>query len=180
MRFAHHRHGMHCACTDHCHTRVAGDSSRRQNVSPAMLPVLPMSPFTRRHPIRRRQRAQHILCRRLSSSVRQTVPSTSTICVNIEFTDVQNARNRYCPSIAARMCTVWCAWATTTMSNATSARCPLAPCVQLTLYLLQGCGLQLTDEPHSACYPIQEHLLCKSCHIHWSRTGGLSQPITDL
>ena len=29
----------------------------------------------------------------------------------------------------------------------------------------QDCGVQLTDEPDKRCYPLQEHLLCHSCHI---------------
>ncbi|EFO20318.2 LIM domain-containing protein [Loa loa] len=47
-------------------------------------------------------------------------------------------------------------------------------------YVCKGCGMQLTDEPEKRCYPLNDHLLCKSCHIHWVRTGGDSKPITDL
>ncbi|CAG9529763.1 unnamed protein product [Cercopithifilaria johnstoni] len=47
-------------------------------------------------------------------------------------------------------------------------------------YVCKGCGMQLTDEPEKRCYPLNDQLLCKSCHIHWVRTGGDSKPITDL
>ncbi|VDM22388.1 unnamed protein product [Wuchereria bancrofti] len=47
-------------------------------------------------------------------------------------------------------------------------------------YVCKGCGMQLTDEPEKRCYPLNDHLLCKNCHIHWVRTGGDSKPITDL
>ncbi|VDK75042.1 unnamed protein product [Litomosoides sigmodontis] len=47
-------------------------------------------------------------------------------------------------------------------------------------YTCKGCGMQLTDEPEKRCYPLNDQLLCKHCHIHWVRTGGISKPITDL
>uniref|UniRef100_A0A0R3RJY9 LIM domain-containing protein n=1 Tax=Elaeophora elaphi TaxID=1147741 RepID=A0A0R3RJY9_9BILA len=47
-------------------------------------------------------------------------------------------------------------------------------------YVCKGCGMQLTDEPEKRCYPLNDQLLCKNCHIHWVRTGGDSKPITDL
>uniref|UniRef100_A0A915PKA0 LIM zinc-binding domain-containing protein n=1 Tax=Setaria digitata TaxID=48799 RepID=A0A915PKA0_9BILA len=47
-------------------------------------------------------------------------------------------------------------------------------------YACRGCGMQLTDEPEKRCYPLNDQLLCKSCHIHWVRTGGDAKPITDL
>jgi len=47
-------------------------------------------------------------------------------------------------------------------------------------YACEGCGLRLTDEDEKRCYPLDEHLLCQRCHIHWSRTGGTAHPITDL
>jgi hypothetical protein len=31
--------------------------------------------------------------------------------------------------------------------------------------LFQDCGVQLTDEPDKRCYPLEDHLLCHSCHI---------------
>ncbi|MCP9264294.1 Wilms tumor protein 1-interacting-like protein [Dirofilaria immitis] len=47
-------------------------------------------------------------------------------------------------------------------------------------YVCKGCGMQLTDEPEKRCYPLNDQLLCKNCHIHWVRTGGDSKLITDL
>lgn len=45
-------------------------------------------------------------------------------------------------------------------------------------YTCEDCGLQLTDEPANRCYPLDNHLLCQSCHLkrigsHWS-SGLLS------
>lgn len=31
--------------------------------------------------------------------------------------------------------------------------------------IFQECGMQLTDEPDKRCYPLDSHLLCRSCHI---------------
>ncbi|VDN02642.1 unnamed protein product [Thelazia callipaeda] len=47
-------------------------------------------------------------------------------------------------------------------------------------YSCEGCGMQLTDEPEKRCYPLNDHLLCKNCHMHWLRTGGDEKLITDL
>lgn len=47
-------------------------------------------------------------------------------------------------------------------------------------YVCEGCCCQLTDEPDKRCYPLNDHLLCKKCHIHWKRTGGTKHLITDL
>lgn len=47
-------------------------------------------------------------------------------------------------------------------------------------YVCEGCGCQLSDDPERQCFPLNSHLLCKNCHIHWVRTGGDKQPITDL
>lgn len=33
-------------------------------------------------------------------------------------------------------------------------------------YVCEECGMQLTDEPESKCYPFEGHLMCKSCHLH--------------
>jgi len=32
-------------------------------------------------------------------------------------------------------------------------------------YICEGCGIQLTDEPDKRCYPLNDHLLCKTCHV---------------
>lgn len=32
-------------------------------------------------------------------------------------------------------------------------------------YICEDCGLQLTDEPDQRCYPLDGHLMCRSCHI---------------
>ncbi|GAB1599273.1 mucin-5AC-like [Argonauta hians] len=32
-------------------------------------------------------------------------------------------------------------------------------------YHCEDCGMQLTDEPHKRCYPYQNTLLCRECHI---------------
>jgi len=32
-------------------------------------------------------------------------------------------------------------------------------------YVCEGCRMQLTDEPDKRCYPLQDHLFCRSCHI---------------
>jgi len=48
-------------------------------------------------------------------------------------------------------------------------------------YTCEGCGLQLSNESTNRCYPIFDHLLCRTCHGHWKRFGGIDQqPITDL
>ncbi|KAK0425988.1 hypothetical protein QR680_009490 [Steinernema hermaphroditum] len=47
-------------------------------------------------------------------------------------------------------------------------------------YVCEGCGVQLTNEVGGRCYPLNEHLLCRNCHVHWERTGGDRNPITDL
>ncbi|KAI6178754.1 hypothetical protein M3Y98_00536100 [Aphelenchoides besseyi] len=50
----------------------------------------------------------------------------------------------------------------------------------ISCYSCEGCGMQLTNEEHSRCFPIGDHLLCKSCHNRWQKLGGLSSPLTDL
>uniref|UniRef100_A0A915E2I3 LIM zinc-binding domain-containing protein n=1 Tax=Ditylenchus dipsaci TaxID=166011 RepID=A0A915E2I3_9BILA len=52
-------------------------------------------------------------------------------------------------------------------------------------YNCEGCGLQLSNEAHSKCYPLKthssNHLLCKTCHLQWRRLSeSLQTPITDL
>ncbi|VVC42355.1 Zinc finger, LIM-type [Cinara cedri] len=32
-------------------------------------------------------------------------------------------------------------------------------------FICEECGMQLTDEPDKRCYPLDSHLLCRSCHI---------------
>ncbi|XP_067651244.1 Wilms tumor protein 1-interacting protein homolog [Haliotis asinina] len=32
-------------------------------------------------------------------------------------------------------------------------------------YHCEDCGIQLTDEPDKRCYPLEEHLFCRGCHI---------------
>jgi len=32
-------------------------------------------------------------------------------------------------------------------------------------YICEGCGIQLTDEPDKRCYPLNDHLLCRTCHV---------------
>ncbi|XP_059088232.1 LIM domain-containing protein jub-like isoform X1 [Tigriopus californicus] len=38
-------------------------------------------------------------------------------------------------------------------------------------YICEGCEIQLTDEPDKRCYPLDDHLFCKSCHI--KQLGGV-------
>ncbi|TKR92808.1 hypothetical protein L596_007387 [Steinernema carpocapsae] len=47
-------------------------------------------------------------------------------------------------------------------------------------YVCEGCGVQLTNEAGNLCYPLNNHLLCKTCHVHWELAGGDPIPITDL
>ncbi|XP_054282139.1 LIM domain-containing protein jub [Macrosteles quadrilineatus] len=32
-------------------------------------------------------------------------------------------------------------------------------------YICEECGMQLTDEPDKRCYPLDGHLMCRSCHV---------------
>lgn len=32
-------------------------------------------------------------------------------------------------------------------------------------YICENCGMQLTDEQDKRCYPYEDSLLCRSCHI---------------
>lgn len=32
-------------------------------------------------------------------------------------------------------------------------------------YICEDCGIQLTDEPDKRCYPLENRLLCRSCHL---------------
>ncbi|KAF8366497.1 hypothetical protein PRIPAC_84326 [Pristionchus pacificus] len=47
-------------------------------------------------------------------------------------------------------------------------------------YTCEGCSIRLADDSNSKCYPLGKHLLCYDCHLLWRRTGGETQPITDL
>lgn len=33
-------------------------------------------------------------------------------------------------------------------------------------YVCEDCGMQLTDEPESKCYPFEGRLMCRTCHLH--------------
>src|SRR6218665_3761505 len=37
--------------------------------------------------------------------------------------------------------------------------------IVLLLVLIQDCRLQLTDEPDKRCYPLDDLLLCQTCHL---------------
>ena len=39
-------------------------------------------------------------------------------------------------------------------------------------YVCELCEMQLTDEPDKRCYPLDDHLFCKQCHIR--QLGGLT------
>ena len=41
-------------------------------------------------------------------------------------------------------------------------------------YVCEGCDMQLTDEPNKRCYPLGEHLYCRTCHI--KQLGGILPP----
>lgn len=32
-------------------------------------------------------------------------------------------------------------------------------------YVCESCNMQLTDEPDKRCYPLDNHLLCRNCHL---------------
>lgn len=36
---------------------------------------------------------------------------------------------------------------------------------------LQDCGMELNDEDGHRCYPLDEHLLCHSCHLKHIENG---------
>ncbi len=38
-------------------------------------------------------------------------------------------------------------------------------------YVCEGCDMQLTDEPNKRCYPLGDHLYCRTCHV--KQLGGL-------
>lgn len=42
-------------------------------------------------------------------------------------------------------------------------------------YHCEDCGMQLTDEPDKRCYPLGDHLLCRSCHL--TRLDGKSHGV---
>lgn len=44
-------------------------------------------------------------------------------------------------------------------------------------YICEDCGLQLTDEPDKRCYPLDGHLLCRSCHLARLELVGKSPSI---
>lgn len=37
---------------------------------------------------------------------------------------------------------------------------------------LQDCGMELNDEDGHRCYPLDEHLLCHSCHLKHIENGS--------
>ena len=45
------------------------------------------------------------------------------------------------------------------------------------LFTFQGCQMQLTDEPDKRCYPLDDHLFCRTCHI--KELGGM-QPNSEV
>lgn len=47
-------------------------------------------------------------------------------------------------------------------------------------YVCEGCGVNLKKNSDKKCYPLDGIILCKSCNILWTRTGGSKNPITNL
>jgi len=39
-------------------------------------------------------------------------------------------------------------------------------------YVCESCNMQLTDEPEKRCYPLGDHLYCRSCHIRQGEKLG--------
>lgn len=46
-------------------------------------------------------------------------------------------------------------------------------------YVCEDCGLQLTDEPDKRCYPLENHLLCRDCHLNRLEVLGKSSTSTS-
>ena len=44
--------------------------------------------------------------------------------------------------------------------------------LNLLIFTLQSCNMQLTDEPEKRCYPLGDHLYCRSCHIRQGEKLG--------
>ena len=44
--------------------------------------------------------------------------------------------------------------------------------LNLLIFSLQSCNMQLTDEPEKRCYPLGDHLYCRSCHIRQGEKLG--------
>lgn len=44
-------------------------------------------------------------------------------------------------------------------------------------YVCEVCEVQLTDEPDKRCYPLQDHLLCRTCHMHRLTEMGCRVPV---
>ncbi|XP_075159245.1 LIM domain-containing protein jub [Haematobia irritans] len=46
-------------------------------------------------------------------------------------------------------------------------------------YICENCGMQLTDEPDKRCYPLDNRLLCRSCHLQClsSSHSGHQEPV---
>jgi LIM domain-containing protein len=47
-------------------------------------------------------------------------------------------------------------------------------------YCCEDCGMQLTDEPDKRCYPLDQHLLCRPCHLNRLRLISASTPTHSL
>jgi len=43
-------------------------------------------------------------------------------------------------------------------------------------YVCEVCEMQLTDEPDKRCYPLSEHLLCRTCHLNKLVEMGMRVP----
>lgn len=47
-------------------------------------------------------------------------------------------------------------------------------------YVCEDCGMQLTDEPDKRCYPLENHLLCRDCHLRRLEMQGQSPTMQSL
>uniref|UniRef100_A0A1I8BPX9 LIM zinc-binding domain-containing protein n=1 Tax=Meloidogyne hapla TaxID=6305 RepID=A0A1I8BPX9_MELHA len=64
----------------------------------------------------------------------------------------------------------------------THCRACKKPINAVNVNIMEGCGMQLSNEDRNRCYPIQEHLLCRRCHTLWRRMGALETEaaVSDL